>query len=87
VISLTASELRFVYHYGRETSGAGIGPAMTWLGEHGLSGRYMDIFQCWGEKHVEGFRNKSLFGPYPLFEAPWQSREEFLARMYEIAAA
>jgi len=82
--ALTPAELSFVYHYGRETAGAGVGTAVTWLREHRLSGRIMDVFQYWGERHVEDFIHKSLFGPYPPFEAPWQSRDEIVARAHEI---
>jgi hypothetical protein len=82
--ALTAAELSFVYHYGRETSGAGAGPAISWLREHGVPGRAMTAFQYWGERHDEDFIHKSLFGPYPAFEAPWKSREEFVSRVHEI---
>lgn len=81
---LTPAELSFVYHYGRETSGAGRGPAISWLAEHNLPGRAMTAFQYWGERHIEDFITRSLFGPYPPFEAPWSSREEFVARLREI---
>lgn len=32
--TLSAAEFSFVYHYGRETSGVGRGPAIGWLAEH-----------------------------------------------------
>jgi hypothetical protein len=80
---LTAAELSFVYHYGRETSGA-VGPAITWLPEHRFSGRALDVFQYWGERNDDEFINKSLFGPYPPFEAPWKSRKEFIDHVHEI---
>jgi hypothetical protein len=82
--TLTPAELSFVYHYGRETSGAGRGPAVSWLAEHGLHGGAMTAFQYWGERNVEDFIAKSLFGPYPPFLVPWKSREEFVARVREI---
>ena len=82
--TLTPAELSFVYHYGRETSGAGRGPAVSWLAEHGLRSGDMTAFQYWGERNDDDFINKSLFGPYPPFEVPWSSREEFLARLREI---
>jgi hypothetical protein len=82
--ALTPAELSFVYHYGRETSGAGRGPAISWLSEHSLPGRAMTAFQYWGERNIDDFINRSLFGPYPPFEAPWSSREEFVARVHEI---
>jgi hypothetical protein len=82
--ALTQAELSFVYRYGRETSGAGPGPALSWLKAHHLHTGVMDAFQYWGERHVEEFIARSLFGPYPPFEAPWSSREEFVARVHEI---
>jgi hypothetical protein len=82
--ALTPAELSFVYHYGRETSGAGAGPAVSWLRVHGLRGGAMDAFQYWGERNDDDFISKSLFGPYHPFQVPWKSREEFIARVHEI---
>jgi hypothetical protein len=80
----TPAELRFVYHYGRETSSKERGSAISWLADHGLRGGAMTAFQYWGERNDEDFISKSLFGPYPPFEVPWKSREEFIARVREI---
>jgi hypothetical protein len=82
--TLTAAELSFVYHYGRETSVKERGPAIAWLADHDLPGRAMTAFQYWGERNDDDFISKSLFEPLPPFEAPWTSREEFVARVHEI---
>jgi hypothetical protein len=82
--TLTPAELSFVYHYGRETSSKERGPAITWLADNNLPGRAMTAFQYWGERDDDDFINKSLFGPYPPFEIPWKSREEFVTRVHEI---
>ena len=82
--TLTVAELAFVYHYGRETSGAGRGPAVAWLVEHNLPGRAMTSFQYWGERNDDDSISKSLFEPLPPFGIPWASPEEFIARVHEI---
>jgi hypothetical protein len=68
--TLTPAELSFVYHYGREASGAGRGLAVAWLAEHNLRGGTMTAFQYWGERNDEDFISKSLFGPYPFSRFP-----------------
>ena len=65
--ALSDAELSFVYHYGRETSGAGPGPALSWLKEHHLHTGVMDAFQYWGERNIDDFITRSLFGTLSSF--------------------
>jgi hypothetical protein len=82
--TVTAAEQVFLRHFNAETFHARRGPAVSWLDQHVLDWNGMAVFQRWGALHDE----RSVLGidddPLPPFEAPWLSREEFLARVQEL---
>lgn len=81
---VTPAEQIFLRHFNAETFQARRGPALAWLDDQGLDWNGMAVFQRWGARHDE----RSVLGvdedPLPPFEAPWSSREAFLARVQEL---
>ena len=82
--SVTAAEQVFLRHFTAETFHARRGPAISWLDNHGLDWNGMAVFQRWGALHDDRFLLGIDEDPLPPFEAPWSSREEFLARVQEL---
>jgi hypothetical protein len=82
--SVTAAEHVFLRHFNVETFNARRGPATSWLDEHEVDWNGMAAFQRWGALHDDRFLLGIDEDPLPPFEAPWFSREEFLARVQEL---
>ncbi len=83
-ISLTRGEQVFLRHYNAETFHAHGGPATERLDRYGLDWNCMAVFQRWGATNDERFLLAIDEDPLPVFEVPWSSRDEFLARVQNL---